>query len=306
MTTLITPGHAAEYARQVESHVTSNVIGPKSVNQLRREFFAVFEEQDKLRGVPFRVRGEPVSDDYKIDTTKTPVLQGGEQKFVPGAFSFGPPKTAVPQPVVEVVEVPVPAMQAVESFAPDAEEDEEEWVPPTLVVPVEPEPAPEPRFVMPQEVVEPSVTVQLPEVEEVDESFMPPSLGGTSEGQKSAPIRLSQVATRVPRPKAPSPLDDVNFLVSSEVVERVETAAREPNPRPPRPRPVEAPEPISRAPVPATVPTQVVQVASTLRGFIKNNPGCSIEEAKKHFPEREIQRQINQGRVFLKSGKLVV
>lgn len=42
----------------------------------------------------------------------------------------------------------------------------------------------------------------------------------------------------------------------------------------------------------------------TLRDFVKNNPNCTIEEASKYFSNREIQKQINRGRIFSRHGRL--
>ena len=44
----------------------------------------------------------------------------------------------------------------------------------------------------------------------------------------------------------------------------------------------------------------------TLRELVKAKPGCSIEEAVKYFPKKEVDKDISLGRVFKKNNKLFI
>lgn len=62
---------------------------------------------------------------------------------------------------------------------------------------------------------------------------------------------------------------------------------------------------VTRKP-PAKPIKEVITEYKTLREFVKNNPGCSVDHAKQYFPEKEIKKQINVGRIYYKNGKLTI
>lgn len=62
---------------------------------------------------------------------------------------------------------------------------------------------------------------------------------------------------------------------------------------------------VARKP-PAKPIKEVITEYKTLREFVKNNPGCSVDLAKQYFPEKEIKKQINVGRIYYKNGKLTI
>lgn len=46
------------------------------------------------------------------------------------------------------------------------------------------------------------------------------------------------------------------------------------------------------------------EVPTDLRSFIKQNPYCTLEDAKRYFSEKEIKKQISLGRVIYRKGRL--
>lgn len=51
---------------------------------------------------------------------------------------------------------------------------------------------------------------------------------------------------------------------------------------------------------------RVDKIYTNLIDFIKDNPNCSVQEASKFFSNKEIQKQIKMGKVFLRRGRLSV
>lgn len=48
------------------------------------------------------------------------------------------------------------------------------------------------------------------------------------------------------------------------------------------------------------------ETPKTLRDFVKQNPNCSVSDARQHFTDREISKQIRMGRIFQRSGRLTI
>lgn len=51
---------------------------------------------------------------------------------------------------------------------------------------------------------------------------------------------------------------------------------------------------------------KITEVPKDLREFIKQNPNCEVSTALKYFSKKEIDRQLNLGRVFKRKNKLMI
>lgn len=115
-----------------------------------------------------------------------------------------------------------------------------------------------------------------------------PSKGGIKGTAKPSSADPSRSSTRAQRPRK-KPFEDAFDGLFSDITESLEAQ----------------PQDKKRRPTPRVSPSVEANYRS-LRELIKNNPGCSVEFATKHFPKREIQKEIKLGKVFLKNGKLSV
>ena len=116
-----------------------------------------------------------------------------------------------------------------------------------------------------------------------------PSKGGIKDTAKPSSSDPSRSSTRAQRPRK-KPFEDAFDGLFSDITESLEAPPQSKKKRRPTPR----------------VSPSVEANYRSLRELIKNNPGCSVEFATKHFPKREIQKEIKLGKVFLKNGKLSV
>lgn len=256
---------------EVETKILSSVL-PSGVDEMRRHFFMIFEEESKERGAPYMVKTREISANWRVNKTATPALAAEEEAVTLGSLAA---LLGTPFPKKEV----------------PAEELAEEEADEVLEQKIETEALPE----MPEPTVQKLLTEEmdwgsLPNIGDIEDTFESPL---KEEGFSGSPTPVAEEVTAA----KPRTRRVVRRVVRKNV--RVTTQQRESAAPPTQAKsfPTNFPSPSEEA---------KPRYSGSLRDFVKNNPNCSIEQASEYFPLREIKKNINQGRIFSRRGRLSI
>lgn len=250
---------------EVEFRVSTNVL-PKSINSMRRHFFKIFEEEDRQRGAPYMVKSREIREDFHIQSKpgQKPNLISGEIHVTDGNLLSLLGISPTSPEENLSVGVSVSTKIDVDILPPIFEK------PPLAPSRVDWDEIPSEKEEVIKEV----------EVETECEN-------GIEAGDEAGVL-----------PANPEPARTTERRVVRKRVVRKKVAVRK------QPELI-TPTQKSSLPDSFQTPTQRTSLEQgTLRDFVKNNPNCTVEEASKYFSHREIQKQINRGRIFSRHGRL--